>query len=80
MSRAEIFEKLIPIFHDIFDDDALVITEETRREDIEDWDSMGHIYLIVEIEDVLGVKLEDSAAAKIENVSDIIDLLLKQGI
>ncbi|WP_130836629.1 acyl carrier protein [Lachnoclostridium sp. Marseille-P6806] len=80
MSRAEILEKLIPIFRDIFDDDDLTVTEETRREDIEDWDSMGHIYLIVEIEDVLGVKLEDSAAAKIRNVSDMIDLLLKQGI
>ena len=51
MSRAEILNVFQKIFRDVFDDEGLVITEDTIPEDIEDWDSIGHVYLVVEIED-----------------------------
>ena len=40
MTHEAIMEKLNEIFQDIFDDDTLVITENTTANDIEDWDSL----------------------------------------
>ena len=53
MSREEILEKLNEIFRDIFDDEEINLSEETTPDDIEDWDSLGHVYLTAEIEDAL---------------------------
>lgn len=77
MTRDEIIKKLQIIFQDIFSDEELVITEETKPEDIEDWDSIGHTYLTVEIEDEFGISLGEQMQ-KIENVHDIIELIMER--
>ena len=50
MTKEEILNELQPIFHDVFDDEDLVITNESNAEQIEDWDSLSHIRLVVAIE------------------------------
>ena len=50
MTHEAIMEKLNEIFQDIFDDDTLVITENTTANDIEDWDSLEHINLVSAVE------------------------------
>ncbi len=75
MSREEILEKLNEIFRDIFDDEEIVVTEETVPDDIEDWDSLGHVYLTAEIEDEFNIKM-DERMKDIENVSDVINLIV----
>lgn len=77
MSRQEVLEKLNEIFSDVFDLEDVIITEITKPEDIEDWDSIGHVYLTAEIEDELGIKLGEEMT-KIENVRDIVVLILKR--
>lgn len=76
MSREEILVKLNEIFRDIFDDEEIVITEETVPDDVEDWDSLGHIYLTAEIEDEFDIKM-DERMKDIESVSDVIDLIVE---
>lgn len=76
MERAEVLKKLNDIFRDIFDNEELVITEETTPADIEDWDSLGHVYLTVEIDDEFGITLDDRMG-KIETVSDVLDLIME---
>ena len=46
MTHAEVMERLTGIFRDVFDDDSIVITDQTTANDIEDWDSLEHINLI----------------------------------
>ena len=47
MTRKEIMDKVNEIFRDVFDDDSLVIVDSTNSDDIEDWDSLEHISLII---------------------------------
>lgn len=77
MSRNEILEKLKEIFRDVFDEEKLEITEKTTPQDVEDWNSLGHVYLTVEIEDEFSITF-DEEIKRIENVKDIVDLIMKQ--
>ena len=75
MTREDILLRLNEIFKDVFDDEEVIVTEMTTPEDIEDWDSLGHVYLTVEIEDEFKIKLGEPMK-KIENVSQIIDIII----
>lgn len=74
MNREEIIKKLNAIFQDVFDNESIEITEDMKPGDIEEWDSIGHVYLTVEIEDEFHILL-DERIKKIDNVSDIVDLI-----
>ena len=73
--RQEIMDKVTAIFRDVFDDDELVITDETNSEDIEDWDSLEHIALIVSMEKEFDLKFDIKEVNKLENVGGMIDLI-----
>jgi len=70
----DVKNRLQDIFRDIFDDDELVITRETTAADIEDWDSLAQINIIVACESEFSVKYELSEIALLSNVGDMIDL------
>ncbi|MEQ3307157.1 acyl carrier protein [Fusobacterium varium] len=68
-------EKLQEIFRDIFDDEELVITEEMTATDIEDWDSLAQINLIIAIEKEFGVKFNLEEVSKLKNIGEMLDLI-----
>lgn len=78
MTREYIAEKVQEIFRDIFDDDELIITDETNSDDIEDWDSLEHISLIVAMEKEFNMKFDIKKVNTLENVGGMIDLILEQ--
>ena len=63
------------IFRDIFDDEELVITRDTPADDIEDWDSLTHMQLIVEIEKKYNIKFTTAEIKKAQNVGEFIDII-----
>lgn len=71
----EIIEELQEIFREIFDEDELVISRDTTAEDIEDWDSLTHMQLIVEIEKKYGIKFTTAEIKKTANVGEFIDII-----
>ena len=75
MSREEILKKVNDIFHDVFDDEDIVVTEETTAEDIEDWDSLMHITLISEIESEFGFKFKMKDVVGMANVGEMLDII-----
>lgn len=77
MNRLDVLRKLETIFREIFDAESLVVTEESTPEDIENWDSMGQVYLIAEIEDEFKIELGEEMT-EIESVKDIIDIILNK--
>ncbi|MDH6458383.1 acyl carrier protein [Fusobacterium sp. PH5-7] len=68
-------EKLQEIFRDIFDDEELVITEGMTAADIEDWDSLAQINLIIAIEKEFGIKFNLEEVSKLKNIGEMLDLI-----
>jgi acyl carrier protein len=78
MTREELFGKVQEIFRDIFDDETLVITDFTNSSDIDDWDSLNHINLVVAIEKEIGIKFSFEELAVLKDVGGMVDLMMKK--
>lgn len=76
MERQEIFEKLNEIFCDVLDLDEVELTDETSAEDIEEWDSLSHIQLIVAIEKEFKLKFTSKEIMGWKNVGEMVDCIL----
>lgn len=75
MSREEILAKVNDIFHDVFDDDSIVVVEATTADDVEDWDSLMHITLISEVESEFGFKFQMKDVVGMKNVGEMLDII-----
>lgn len=78
MTREEITVKLNEVFKDVFDDEYISITDSTTAADIEDWDSLNHIFLITSTEKAFNIKFSMGETQKLNNVGEMIDLILKR--
>ena len=76
MTRSEIMTETQNVMRDVFDDETIIICDETTADDIEDWDSLEHINLITSIERHFGIKFSMSEAVRFKNVGDMIDTIL----
>ena len=76
MERQEIFEKLNEIFCDVLDLDEVELTDETSADDIEEWDSLSHIQLIVAIEKEFKLKFTSKEIMSWKNVGEMVDCIL----
>lgn len=72
----EIMEKLNELFIDFFDDEDIVLTENTVASDIIGWDSLEHITLMATIEEEFGVKFD--LTKKLENVGAMVKEIERQ--
>ena len=75
MTHNEIMEKVQRIFREVFDDDTLVIEDSTNSSDIEDWDSLEHITLVVSMEKEFGLKFDLKEVNELANVGAMVDLI-----
>ncbi|MBR6307979.1 MAG: acyl carrier protein [Lachnospiraceae bacterium] len=78
MTREEAYEKLNEVFRDVFDDEEIVVNDATTANDIEDWDSLEHINLVVAVEKCFGIKFNMGEVAKLKNVGEMMDLILNK--
>ncbi|MBR1909381.1 MAG: acyl carrier protein [Lachnospiraceae bacterium] len=75
MTHSEIMEIVQRIFREVFDDDTLVIEDSTNSSDIEDWDSLEHITLVVTMEKEFGLKFDLKEVNELANVGEMVDLI-----
>jgi len=78
MSREEIFERLNVVFQDVFDDDEIEVVETTTANDIEDWDSLEHINLVVAVEKEFGIKFNMGEVNNFKNVGEMVDIIVSR--
>ncbi len=75
----QILDRLTAVFREIFDDDAITLSNETVADDIEEWDSLNQIKLILQCERVFGVKLKARDVNTLDNVGAMVRHLLELG-
>lgn len=78
MTREEVFERLNNVFQDVFDDDDIVVNEETTSNDIEDWDSLEHINLVVAVEKEFKIKFNMGEVNSMKNVGEMVGIILER--
>ena len=67
--------RLTEVFRHVFEDDELTITRETKAADIESWDSLMHVSLILAVEKTFGVRFSSSEVSSLMNVGMLMELI-----
>ena len=75
MDKNQILEEVQEIFRDVLDNEDIELTPGTMADDIEEWDSLSHIQLIVAIEKHFKVKFTSKEILSWKNVGEMIDCI-----
>lgn len=78
MSREELYERLNEVFQDVFDEEDITVNDETTANDIEDWDSLEHINLVVAVEKKFGIKFSMEEVNNFKSVGEMVDIILSR--
>jgi acyl carrier protein len=73
MERSTILEQLNEIFIDAIDDEDIRLAYETTADDVEGWDSLTHIQLVVAIEKHFKIRFTSNEIQSWKNVGELID-------
>lgn len=77
-TKQEYLELLNPIFIDVFENDEIKISLETSSKDIEEWDSLTHIQLIVEIEKYFKIRFSSKEIQSWNTVEELIETIIQK--
>lgn len=78
MDQPQIYTRLTSVFRDVLDEDDLVLTPETTAEDVDGWDSLSHIRLVLAVSKSFGVKFSASEIGGLKNVGEFVELIQKK--
>lgn len=75
MEKSVIIEKLTAIFHEVFNDNSIVLRDDMTAADVENWDSLTHMLMITKVEEVFGIKFKLKELNKLKMVGDLISII-----
>jgi acyl carrier protein len=75
MTEPEIYDALNQVFRQVLEDDAIALTPAMTAEDVDGWDSMNHIFIVVELEKRFGVKFQAAEMEEMRNVGELAALV-----
>lgn len=78
MVEEKIYSDLETIFHQVIGDESIKLTATTTAQDVEGWDSMNHIFIVVEIERLFEVKFHAAEMEELKNVGELVLLIDKR--
>ena len=73
MDESDIYARLTEIIQDFFDDHSISATPALSAKDVDGWDSLTHIRLMLTVEKAFKVKFSTSEIGKMEKVGDLVD-------
>lgn len=79
MDTDTIYTRLTPIFHDVFDDETIAVTPTLTADDVDEWDSLAHIRLVLAIEKKFGLKFSAAEVGRLKNVGEFVALIQAKG-
>jgi acyl carrier protein len=71
MNKDEVIKKIIPIFREVFENQNLEVTKSSNSDNIDGWDSLNHIYLVVAIEEAFNLKFTAEEILNWDNVGSM---------
>jgi acyl carrier protein len=71
----DIYTRLSSVFHDVFDDDSIVVSPELTAADVPEWDSLSHIRLLLTVQKTFDIKFSAAQAANLQNVGELAALI-----
>ena len=74
----DIITELNAVFRQVFDDSSLTVTRSTTANDIDEWDSLTHMNLVVAVELKFGVKFALGELQSLKNVGDLADAVQRK--
>ncbi len=78
MERNDILARVQEVFRDELELDDLVLTDETTADDVEEWDSLSHVQLVVALEKAFNIKFSSREILSWDNVGDLIDCISRK--
>jgi acyl carrier protein len=78
MEKAQVYSRLTTVFREVFDEDDLTLTSATTADDVDGWDSLAHIRLLLAVSKAFGVKFSASEIGNLKNVGELADLIEKK--
>jgi acyl carrier protein len=78
--NTDLHQQVVEIFADIFQLDLDPATTDIKRDTVEQWDSVNHLRLVLELEQVFGVTLSDDDVLGIASLRDVEAVLTRHGV
>ena len=75
MEQGQIYSRLTKVFEDVFEDGSILVTPELSAKDVNGWDSLTHIRLMLTVEKAFKIKFSTSEIGKLQNVGDLVRLI-----
>jgi acyl carrier protein len=80
MKIEDILKQVNEIFIDTLDNDQVIITETTTANDVEEWDSLTHIQLVVAIEKHFKIRFTSKEIQSWNNVGEMLTCIREKGV
>ena len=74
METSQIYARLTEVFQGVFDDE-IELKPETSADDVEEWDSLAHLRLMLTVENAFKVKFSAAEVGGLENVGALVRLI-----
>jgi acyl carrier protein len=71
----DIYSKLTPIFHSVFGNEDIVVTPKLTADDVEGWDSLVHIRLMLSVQKSFKIRFAAADIVGLKNVEDLVRLI-----
>lgn len=71
MTDTEIHDVLTTVFRQVLEDDTIQLTPTTTADDVDGWDSMNHIFIVVELEKRFGIKFHAAEMEELKNIGEL---------
>ena len=77
MNRSEILQRITDIVREELDDDDIHLSEDMKASEIEDWDSLAHVRIVVAVEGEFGCRFATGEITSLDNIGDLVTLVEK---
>lgn len=75
MDEPQIYAELAVIFKDVFDDESIKLNPELSAKDVDGWDSLTHVRLILTVQKAFKIKFSTSEIGKLDTVGELVKLI-----